>query len=217
MSACRRAYIVDDDDAFRRSLVVLLQSAGWETAEFASAGAFNESSGDLEPGMLLLDLHMNGGTGLELLESASSDLDRFAVVMITGAGDVATAVRSMKAGAVDFVEKPFAPTELLGLLDRIHADFAAGLADKAAQHDARQRVARLSNRERDVLERLLAGMPNKMIARDIDISPRTVEMHRARMLHKLSATTTAEALELGRLAGLKPVAPAEPEKGPPAN
>jgi two-component system, LuxR family, response regulator FixJ len=197
-----RAYVVDDDEGFRRSLVVLLESAGWSVEDFASAHDFAGRSGALEPGILLLDLNLDGTSGLDLLEERQPELERFAVVMVTGAGQIETAVRSIKAGAVDFVEKPFEGDALLERLDAIEKDFAVALHSKSAVWDARRRVAGLSPRERDVLERLLAAMSNKLIARDLDISPRTVEMHRARMVQKLGVATTAEALEIGRLAGL---------------
>jgi two-component system response regulator FixJ len=201
--AIRRAYVVDDDEPFRRSLTVLLESAGWTAQSFASGAEFAERSGMLEPGILLLDLNLAEGSGLDLIESSGQALDHFAVVMMTGAGEIATAVRSIKAGAADFLEKPFFSEELLGRLNAIGKDFAATLQSKSAVWEAQRRVAMLSPRERDVLERLLGGASNKLIARGLEISPRTVEMHRARMVAKLGVRATAEALELGRLAGVR--------------
>jgi two-component system response regulator FixJ len=208
-SSARRAYVVDDDEAFRRSVVMLLGSAGWRVESFASAGEFSGRAHELEPGILLLDLHLDGTSGLDLLERDGVELERFAVVMVTGAGRIETAVRSMRAGAIDFVEKPFDAAELLDRLDRIERDFAVSLEARAASWRARERVAALSAREREVLERLLSGASNKVIARELGLSPRTVEMHRARMLQKLGAATTAEALEVGRLARMKSVARAK--------
>ena len=205
VTAGRRAYVVDDDEAFRGSLLILLETAGWSAEGFASAASFSARASDLEPGILLLDLHLGEGSGLDLLEKGRADLERFAVVMVTGAGEIETAVRSMKAGATEFIEKPFSPEELLQRLEAIDRDFAVALEAKAATWDAQRRVTSLSGRERDVLDRLLTGASNKIIARDLDISPRTVEMHRARMVHKLGVTSTAEALEIGRTAGLKGV------------
>jgi two-component system response regulator FixJ len=205
-SAARRAYVVDDDDAFRASLIALLEASGWEAEGFASLKEFDDAATALEPGILLLDLHLDGANGLEFLESRDSALDRFAVVMVTGAGEIETAVRAMKAGAADFVEKPFRADELLERLAQIHEWFACELRERMARADAKRRIAALSARERDVLERLLAGASNKLIARDLGISPRTVEMHRARMVAKLGVATTAEALEVGRIAGVKGVA-----------
>jgi two-component system response regulator FixJ len=156
---------------------------------------------------VLLDVNLGDSTGPELLEHGGGELDRFAVVMMTGAGEISTAVRSIKAGAIDFIEKPFVAGELLDRLDQIHAAFAQELPARVAEHDARKRVANLSGRERDVLERLLGGASNKAIARDLELSPRTVEMHRARLLQKLRVTTTAQALDVGRRARIQPVDP----------
>ena len=199
----RHAYVVDDDEPFRRSLVALLESAGWKAQAFASGREFAKAAGELEPGIVLLDLNLGEGSGLDLLEREAPAFDRFAVVMMTGAGQIATAVRSIKAGAADFVEKPFDAGQLLDRLDGIAADFGVELHSKAESREARRRIGMLSPRERDVLDGLLAGASNKHIARDLQISPRTVEMHRARMVAKLGAASTAEALELGRLAGVK--------------
>ena len=203
----KRAFVVDDDDAFRGSLVALLESAEWSVQAFASAEDFLSNSNGLGTGLLLLDLNLGDRSGLDLLESGSIELARFGVVMITGAGDIQTAVRSIKAGALDFVEKPFAAAEALQKLDHIHEIFRMSLRANARAAGARQRVEKLSGRERDVLERLLSGASNKHIARDLDLSPRTVEMHRARMLQKLGVKSTPQAVELARLAGLEPVAP----------
>jgi two-component system response regulator FixJ len=208
LTPARRVYVVDDDEPFRRSLMVLLKAAGWEAEGFASCLEFAERSHELEPGILLLDVNLGDGSGLDLIERDPSGFDHFAVVMMTGAGEIATAVRSIKAGATDFIEKPFLSEELLARLNAIDNDFAATLQSKSAARDARRRVAKLSPRERDVLERLLSGASNKLIARDLDLSPRTVEMHRARMLDKLGAGTTGEALEIGRLAEVRAVQPA---------
>jgi two-component system response regulator FixJ len=208
-ASAHRAYVLDDDAGFRQSMVMLLESAGWEVEAFASADEFTDRSDALESGILLLDLNLDGTSGLDLIEHNIEHIERFAVVMITGAGKIQTAVRSIKAGAIDFIEKPFAPDELLDRLNTIETEFTASLQAKAAQWNARRRVASLSARERHVLERLLSGASNKLIARDLGLSPRTVEMHRARMLQKLGAATTAEALEIGRVAGTKAVIPTE--------
>jgi two-component system response regulator FixJ len=202
----KRAYIVDDDEAFRQSLVLLLSSNGWQAQAFDSPRAFMDVSAQLQPGLLLLDLNLPGNTGLDLLESGRPELDRFAAVMITGAGRIETAVRTIRAGALDFIEKPFAGDELLERLDRLDVALQESLNSKRHALKATQLVDRLSARERDVLVRLVGGASNKLIARSIAISPRTVEMHRAKMLQRLGVGTTAEALEIARRAGLKPVA-----------
>ena len=208
----RLAFVVDDDDAFRGSLVALLESAGWAVTDFGSADDFLDRTEDLDPGLLLLDLHLDDRSGLDLLESGCIAPARFGVVMLTGAGDIQTAVRAIKAGALDFIEKPYKADEVLGRLDRIHLAFEVSAQANARTLEARRQVETLSNRERDVLERMLAGASNKHIARDLGLSPRTVEMHRARMLQKLSVKSTAQALDFARLAGLDPVGTgAEPQ------
>lgn len=201
----KRAYVLDDDDGFRRSMVMLLGANGWEAEGFDSPKAFIDRAPDLEPGLLLLDLNMPGGSGLDLLEAQLPELDRFAVVMVTGAGQIQTAVRTIRAGAIDFIEKPFAPVEILVRLDSLNATLQTTIEAKAAALGARQKVDSLSPRERDVLERMLSGASNKLIARSLDLSPRTVEMHRAKMLGRLGVATTAEALDVARQAGLTPV------------
>lgn len=201
----RQAYVVDDDEGFRRSLVVLLQAHGWSVEAFASSDAFIAQAPGLEPGLVLLDLNMPGRSGLDLLESDGPVLERFVVIMVTGAGQIQTAVRTIKAGAVDFIEKPFPAGELLDRLDAMQATLGTMLDSKGATAEARERIERLSPRERDVLDRLLGGASNKMVARSLELSPRTVEMHRAHMVQKLGVDTTAEALEIARRAGLKAV------------
>lgn len=201
----KRAYIVDDDEPFRKSLAMLLATHGWSVETFDSPAAFVDRAPALAPGLLLLDLELPGKSGLDLLESNDPELERFAIVMVTGAGAIQTAVRSIKAGAIDFVEKPFTPDELVERLDKLNSTLDRLLRGKAIALDSRRRVALLSQREREVLECLLSGASNKLIARFLDVSPRTVEMHRARMVKKLSVATTAEALELARQAGIDPV------------
>ncbi len=201
------AYVVDDDDGFRGSLVLLLKSNGWAVEGFDSPTAFIDSSGGLEPGLLLLDLHLPGTSGLELLESRLPELDRFAVIMVTGAGEIHTAVRTIKAGALDFIEKPFTPGELLERLDALDSTVGETLRAKSLTLAAKAKIDSLSPRERDVLERLLAGASNKLIGRALDLSPRTVEMHRAKMLQRLGVETTSEALDIARRAEMVPVSP----------
>lgn len=200
------AYIVDDDEAFRRSLVILLQSAGWRVESFESPKSFLDRATELQPGLLLLDLQMPGKTGLELLESEIPEMNRFAIVVVTGAGAIETAVRTIKAGAIDFIEKPFTSESLLERLDALDSTLNEILRAKIIVMEAKRRVDRLSPRERDVLEGLLRGASNKQIGRDLDLSPRTVEMHRAKMLVRLEAANTAEALDIARRAGLDPLA-----------
>jgi two-component system response regulator FixJ len=199
-------YIFDDDEAYRASLERLLASAGWDVSSFASIEEFVAVADDLQPGSLLLDVRMPGIGGLDLLATRSEQMDKFTTVVVTGHGDVEVAVRSLKLGAIDFLEKPFDPRVLLRMLES-----TAGAAVKRAEWRARERAARtrveaLSRREREVLCGMMAGGSNKIIARQLKISDRTVEMHRARMLAKLGVQSSAEAIQLATLANLEPIA-----------
>lgn len=197
-------YIVDDDEAFRTSLVALLVAAGRDAVPFATTAGFLAAAETLDPGCVLLDLRMPGVSGLDLLEQAADALDRFAVVMLSGHGDIERAVRSIKAGAVEFIEKPFDPAELLCLLDAVGEGLTTKLANSAERRCALVKTGALSPREVEVLRLLLKGAPNKIVARTLDLSVRTVEMHRAHMLGKLGAKSTAEALHIAMLAGVAP-------------
>jgi two-component system response regulator FixJ len=179
MPANRCVYIVDDDEAVRRSLSGLLESEGYTAASYSSGLGFLAAVSTLSAGCLIVDIRMPGMDGLELRESLTAAGVDFPMIVITGHGDVPLAVRAMKAGAVDFIEKPFA---VMAILDSLKAAFAR--LDPAAQSGAAAAAAAaklklLSPREREVLEGLLAGLPNKSIAYDLAISPRTVEIHRA--------------------------------------
>lgn len=204
----KHAYIVDDDNAFRESLELLLATAGWQVTGFARTADFLERCSNLEPGLLLLDLHMPGESGLELLERKLPELESFAAIVITGAGEIEIAVRSLKAGALDFVEKPFEAANLLTTLDNVHELFRNGMRNRSQSLEARRRIESLSARERDVLAGLVAGGSNKVIARNLDISARTVEMHRARMMAKLGSRSTSEAVRIALMGGMTPTADA---------
>ncbi|MDP9163149.1 MAG: response regulator [Pseudomonadota bacterium] len=197
-------YLVDDDEAFRVSLVALLTASGYPTTAFATTEEFLSALPSLDPGIVLLDLRMLGVNGLDMLEQQAAKLERFAVVMISGHGDIERAVRSIQAGAVEFIEKPFEPSQLLTMLEAVGERLAAKRTQLDQRHGAASRVALLSPRELEVLRMLLAGSPNKIVARTLDLSVRTVEMHRAHMLSKLSAKSTAEALHIAMLAEVAP-------------
>jgi two-component system, LuxR family, response regulator FixJ len=201
----KRAYVVDDDTSFRRSLILLLEAAGWQVRGFASGPEFLEECQFLPPGALLLDIRMPEMSGLEMLERESKSLMNFAVIIVTGHGDVNTAVRSLKRGAVDFIEKPFDGLELLSMLDNSYKHLLNSIEHSRREQEAASRVDHLSSRERDVLRGLLAGASHKLIARHFGISDRTVEMYRNNMVRKLGARSTNEALHLGVLARLKPI------------
>jgi len=196
-AAARAVLVVDDDDAVRRALAMLFRSAGIPAETYPSGLAFLEalpSFGEEAVGCVLTDVRMPGVDGLELLRRLKQAGFGRPVVVMTAHGDVSTAVRAMKAGAVDFVEKPFDDEALLAAVEAaLGAPQAPGPAGAA---DAAARVAALSPREREVLDLLIAGKPNKHIARDLGLSPRTVEVHRARLMARLGVGSVAEAVRL---------------------
>lgn len=199
MAAGPTIHIVDDDASIRRSLQQLLHSAGFESAVYESGLGFLEAASSLEDGCLLLDLRMPGIDGLEVQALLNRLGCRLPIVVMTGHGDVATAVQAMKAGAIDFIEKPCDDERLLGAIKQaLTISGPAGRNREAAA--ATQRIATLSGRERQVLDALVAGSKNKVVAYDLGISVRTVEVHRARMLGRLGVRSLAEAIRLAVLA-----------------
>ena len=199
----RPVYIVDDDGAFRRSVERLLRSAGMTAVLFESASAFLKAAPTLVDGCVLVDVRMPGMGGLELQKQLKSLGFKLPIIVMTLKGDMETAVRAMKGGAVDFIEKPFNDEGLLGAINAALA-LPLGPARDRETMDAVQRVAGLSPRERQVLDALVAGRATKQMAYDLGISARTVEVHRARMLARLGTHSLAEAIRLAVLAGLLP-------------
>ena len=199
MAAGPTIHIVDDDASIRRSLQELLHSAGFGSAVYETALGFLDAAPSLEDGCLLLDLRMPGIDGLELQALLNRLGFRLPIVVMTGHGDVATAVQAMKAGAVDFIEKPCDDERLLGAIKQALTISAPAARNREAAAAA-QRIATLSGRERQVLDALAVGHPNKVVAFDLGISVRTVEVHRARMLERLGVRSLAEAIRLAVLA-----------------
>src|SRR3954452_2167176 len=199
-------YIVDDDEAVRDSLSALLEAKGYTVGTFAYARDFLAVARTLRVGVLITDMQMPGMDGLELQQHLIERSLRYPLIVITGHGDVPLAVRAMKAGAVDFIEKPFAPEVMLDSIAATLARFAmtAGMAEDRAAVSAAALLAALSPREREVLEGLLSGLPNKSIAYDLGISPRTVEIHRARVMDKMGARSLSELIRMGLAAGMQP-------------
>jgi two-component system, LuxR family, response regulator FixJ len=200
----RIVYVVDDDPAVRRSLGRLLYSADFECVAYESALAFLQAVPEISGGCVLLDVKMPEIDGLAMQGQLNHLGFRLPVVVITGHGDIPTAVQAMKAGAVDFIEKPFDDERLIAAIEAALADFGRGFADREAATEAVERIATLSPRERQVLDALVAGRPSKVIAYDLGISVRTVEVHRARMLERLGTRRLAEAIRLAVLADLAP-------------
>ena len=194
-------YIVDDDAAVARSLKILLLSAGIISTAYESAADFLAAIGGLRPGCLLLDVWMPGMTGLELQDWLKAIGFSMPIVVMTEQGDTQTAVKAMKAGAVDFIEKPFDDESLLATLDEAWAK-AGELARSDESAEALDRVSSLTPREREVLDAMVEGRLNKTIAFDLGISVRTVEAHRARLFERLGVNGLAEAVRLAVLAKL---------------
>ena len=201
MSSEEIVHVIDDDDAVRESLEFLLRSAKLSVQTYDSAVTFLESSSDLTSGCIITDVRMPGIDGIELLRRLRERGAQVPVIIVTGHGDVPLAVEAMKVGAVDFFEKPFDDDALLASVRS-----ALSHRERDAQQDAeraaiQERIAALSNRERQVLEGLIAGHPNKTIAYDLGISPRTVEIYRANVMTKMGARSLSELVRLALVAG----------------
>ncbi len=204
MAAERTVHVVDDDSAVRRSLERLLHSAGFETESYATPQNFLEAAPGFAGGCILLDVRMPVMDGLEV-QGRLHDLGiTLPVIVMTGQSDVRTAVQAMKAGAVDFIEKPFDDEDLLGAIEAALVEREPDDRDRDAAHAAR-RISLLSPREREVLDALVAGRLNKAIAFDLGISVRTVEVHRARMMDRLGVRQFAEAVRLAVMAKMAPL------------
>jgi two-component system response regulator FixJ len=204
MSGERDVFVVDDDAAIRDSLDALLSADGYAVHCFASAREFLENCDRRAVGCLLLDVNMPEMDGLALQERVVAEWPHLAVVVVTGHADVQIAVRAMKAGAVDFVEKPFDRTVLAEIVRQAVERSKTAAAERAQSDESLARLALLSTREREVLEGLVAGLPNKTIAYDLEISPRTVEIYRARLMDKMQAKSLPELVRMAVAAGVNP-------------
>jgi FixJ family two-component response regulator len=190
----RTVFVVDDDEAVRDALGMLFRTAGLAVESFATATDFLERAKPEAPCCLLLDIRMPGMTGTALQEELVRRGSRLPVIFITGHGDIPLAVASMKRGAYDFIEKPFDDGQLLcQVVDAI--DHSAE-APPAATQAKKERLAQLSEREREVLDRVLEGKPSRQIAEELFISVKTVEFHRARIMQKLGVRSAAELFRL---------------------
>lgn len=193
-------YVAIDDDTTGPALCNLLNSAGFRVKVFRSAGEFLRMAASLRPGSLVVQLPPESD-GADLLDHLRALQHQFPTVLVTNESDVKSAVRAMKSGAVDFLDRPGADE----LVSAVHAAQrrVAELVQEHNSKDAAARVTSLSVREYEILERLVAGMPNKAIAKDLAISPRTVEFHRAHIMAKMGAANLAELVHLGLAAGLE--------------
>lgn len=192
----RSVCVVDDDEAVLRSIRVLLESVGLTVVTFPSPIAFLESADLSSIGCLVLDIRMPGMSGVDLHSLLVTRGFTTPVVFITGHGDVRTAVRAVKAGAIDFIEKPFRDQELLDCIQK------ALLKDNERQSDldeslvAMERIKTLTTREREVLDLVITGQPSKAIARELHVSPKTVDFHRARLLEKMHARSVLDLVRI---------------------
>lgn len=202
MIAQPMVHIIDDDEAVLRSLALLLRSHGHATRSYASGEQFLADITSAEPGCAVVDVRMPGIDGITLLRRLGAMNSGLPVVVVTGHADVALAVQAMKEGAVDFVEKPYTEEAMLGAVETAIARARDARQTRAAIEQARARVAVLTPREREVLGRLVQGLPNKVIALDLGISPRTVEIHRANVMEKLACRNLAEVIRLAATAGI---------------
>ncbi|MGO3933400.1 response regulator FixJ [Rhodopseudomonas pseudopalustris] len=195
-------YVIDDDQAMRESIDFLLTSANYEVRLFESAPAFLDAMADVEFGCVLSDVRMPGIDGLDLLKRLKASRSRLPVVIMTGHGDVPLAVEAMKLGAVDFIEKPFDDDRLIGMIETSLKLAGEEAKSEAVSQDIVARIQSLSPRELQVMEGLIAGMSNKAIAREFDISPRTIEVYRANVMTKMQASSLSELVRMAMRGGV---------------
>jgi two-component system response regulator FixJ len=202
MSDKGKVYVIDDDEAMRDSLRFLLDSADFDVALFETALNFLDALPSLDFGCVVSDVRMPGLDGIELLKRMKASHSTFPIVIMTGHGDVPLAVEAMKLGAIDFLEKPFEDDRLIGMVEAAIRQAEPTAKSEAVTQDISARIATLSPRERQVMDGLIAGLSNKLIARDYDISPRTIEVYRANVMTKMQANSLSELVRLAMRAGL---------------
>ena len=195
-------YVIDDDEAMRDSLNFLLESSGFTVTLFDNAQSFLDALPGLAFGCVVSDVRMPGIDGIELLKRLKTQRSRFPILIMTGHGDVPLAVEAMKLGAMDFLEKPFEHDRLVAMIESAIREGEPAAKNDAIAQDVAARVASLSPRERQVMEGLIAGLSNKLIAREYDISPRTIEVYRANVMTKMQANSLSELVRLAMRAGM---------------
>jgi len=197
-----KVFVIDDDEAMRDSLEFLLGSANFDVTLFELAEHFLDALPGVEFGCVVSDVRMPGIDGIELLKRLKASRSTIPVLIMTGHGDVPLAVEAMKLGAVDFLEKPFEDDRLIGMIDIALKQALSGVRSEAVTVEIAARIAGLSPRERQVMEGLIAGLSNKLIAREYDISPRTIEVYRANVMTKMQAGSLSELVRLAMRAGV---------------
>jgi two-component system response regulator FixJ len=205
-------HVIDDDEAVRQSLMFLLKTAGHEVQTYDSATAFLRQLPQVRAGCVITDVRMPDVSGIDLLHRLQEMQVRLPVIVITGHGDVPLAVEAMKSGALEFLEKPFDDDALLVAVNAALSQHGADAKREADRAEIADRIATLSNRERQVLEGLVAGHANKTIAFDHGISPRTVEIYRANLMSKMRATSLSDLVRMALVGGILE----RPAKGGPA-
>jgi two-component system response regulator FixJ len=201
MTAESIIYLIDDDDPVRDSLEFLMSSNGFRAASYASAEEFLAALPTLSQGCIVTDIRMPGMSGLELVQKLGEAGITMPVIVITGHGDVPLAVEAMKAGVMDFLEKPFENDVLLSAVRAAFRRVAGAQETGEKKREIGARMDSLSPRERDVLNGLVAGQPNKVIAFDLGISPRTVEIYRANVMTKMQAASLSDLVRMALLVG----------------
>jgi two-component system response regulator FixJ len=200
-SESKLVHLVDDDAAIRRSASFMLKISGYQVETYESGVDLLKEAGHLGQGCILLDIRMPAMDGLEVQQALHERGVGLPVIIMTGHGDVGLAVKAMKAGAVDFIEKPFDKETLIASLEEGFRRLSRKEATTDRKKDAQVRLQALTPREREVLDGLAQGLPNKTIAYDLGISPRTVEIHRANLMAKLEVRSLSEALRIAFAAG----------------
>lgn len=193
--------IVDDDVAVRDSLCAVLDAWGYETITFPDAEAFMAAKSAHDSDCILLDVRLPGQDGLDMLAAVRKSGDRTPIIILTGHGDVTLAVRSLKSGAQDFIEKPFAAEDLVSRIEAVIQNAAAPLSDSARYADV---LKSLTPREMQVMRMVVAGHSNKVIAYKLDLSPKTVEIHRGRVMKKTDSRSLSYLVRLALKAGVDP-------------
>jgi two-component system response regulator FixJ len=195
-------HVVDDDEAMRQSIEFLLRTANIQVQLYESAVDFLKAASEVKAGCVVTDVRMPGMSGIQLLQRLRDLKLSLPVIVITGHGDVRLAVEAMKSGAADFIEKPFDDEALLSAVQAALSAQATDSDRQALKVAINHRIASLSNREREVLEGLVAGQPNKTIAYDLGISPRTVEIYRANVMTKMEASSLSDLVRMALLGGI---------------
>jgi len=191
-----KVHVIDDDSAMRRALTAAIGAAGYETQGHADADAFLEHYDPDQPGCLLLDLHLPGISGFELMERCDTIPQLTPTIILTGQSDVQSAVQAMKAGAVDYIEKPFNQKQLLACVRDALVLSARRLDKRRQQEQVHSRLVQLTPRERQLLEQLVQGKSNKQVAGDWYVSLRTIENHRAHLMRKMRAKNVADLVRM---------------------